>query len=364
MKQTPLYDQHVLLGGKMVDFFGWAMPLQYTGIIDEHAAVRNRAGIFDVSHMGEITLCGNDARHAVQYLMTNDVHRIEDGQIMYTPMCDELGGTVDDLLVYQFSHTHYLLVVNAANTDKDYNWILQHTTAFDVEVQNESDSWAQIAVQGPLAQTILQKTTEHDLDSIRFYRFAGDAAVGGVKAIVSRTGYTGEDGFEIYTNAADAPAVWNALLSAGGDDLAPCGLGARDTLRFEAALPLYGHELSDSINPLEAGLKPFVKPDKGFFLGKAALQAYTDGDDKRKVVGLELIDKGIAREGCEVFSGDQKIGVVTSGGVSPSLGTTNALALVGSVDVQVGDMVTIAVRKRQLKAKVVKKPFYTKKYKK
>jgi len=270
LKRTPLYEIHQRHGGKMIDFGGWELPVQYTGIIQEHHMVRGKAGIFDVSHMGEIEITGAKAQEFTRYLMTNDVTKLKDKQVQYTLMCYPDGGVVDDLLVYRFSEQHYLLVVNASNTDKDYQWILSHAPEV-IQVANVSEQYAQIAVQGPKAQEILQKISDTDLSQIRFFWFEPQVKMAGIECMVSRTGYTGEDGFEIYLPAAQAAELWEKIIEAGGENIVPAGLGARDTLRFEAKLPLYGQELGPDITPLEAGLSTFVKLDSGDFIGRDAL---------------------------------------------------------------------------------------------
>ena len=359
LKRTPLYEKHVQLGGKMIDFGGWEMPVQYSGIIDEHKHVRSAAGLFDVSHMGEIAIKGKDALAFIKKLVTNDVSGAQPGQAVYSPMCYPDGGVVDDLLIYKKGEEDYLLVVNAANTDKDFEWI-QKNIEGDVSAQNISAGIAQLALQGPLAQQILQELCELDLGTIKFYHFADGAMVAGVKALVSRTGYTGEDGFEIYTDAKDVTIVWDALL--GDGNVQPAGLGARDTLRFEAALPLYGHELGSDITPIEAGLGMFVKPDKGEFIGRDVLAAQKEQGALRKIVGFEMIERGVPRSHFDVVKDGEKIGFVTSGSFAPSLGKTLGMALVDKRFSEAGTQFDIMIRDKAVKAQVVKKPFYSKKY--
>ncbi|HQK53194.1 MAG TPA: glycine cleavage system aminomethyltransferase GcvT, partial [Sedimentibacter sp.] len=280
MKKTPLYEKHIQLKGKMIDFGGWSLPVEYTGIIPEHEAVRTKAGIFDVSHMGEITVKGEDSEKYLQMLLTNDISLLNNNQIAYTAMCYPHGGVVDDLLVYKYSNTDYLLVVNASNTEKDYQWMKENIFG-NTEILNVSENYAQLALQGPLAETILQKLTSKNLNEIEFYYFSDNVKVGNIEALVSRTGYTGEDGFELYFAYDKAEEMWDMILEAGKDEgLIPAGLGARDTLRFEASLPLYGHELDENITPLEAGLGFFVKLNKENFIGKEALA-------KQKSEGLQ-----------------------------------------------------------------------------
>ena len=363
MKQTPLYEQHVKLGGRIIDFGGWALPVQYTGIVEEHEHVRTAAGLFDVSHMGEITVKGRDAESFIQHLVTNDISKAVDGQAVYSPMCYPDGGVVDDLLVYRLGAEDYLLVVNAANTDKDYAWICEHLSG-DVKAQNVSDKWAQLALQGPKAQEILQRLTDYPLGEIRFYRFAPNVRVAGCDALVSRSGYTGEDGFELYTDPVNAPALWQALLEAGKDDgLIAAGLGARDTLRFEAALPLYGQEISAEISPLEAGLNRFVKLDKQDFIGKDALARQAADGLKRKLVGFEMVERGIPRGHYEIEKGGKPIGFVTTGSFSPTLKSNIGLALIQSEYAADGAEFDVVIREKPVKAHVIPIPFYSKKYK-
>jgi aminomethyltransferase len=364
LKKTPLYEKHTEMGGRIIDFGGWALPVRYDGIVKEHRRVREAAGLFDVSHMGEVAVQGPDAQGIIQNLITNDITNMETGQTLYSPVCYPDGGTVDDLLVYKLAGDDYLLVVNAANTDKDFEWMFENMKG-DAAIRNISDEIAQLAVQGPKAEEILQRLTDFPLDSIKFYHFAPNVQVGGATAIVSRTGYTGEDGFEIYCPASGAPGLWDELLREGEPmGLAPAGLGARDTLRFEAALPLYGHELSKDISPLEAGLGFFVKLNKESFIGKQALAKQKEEGVARRIAGFEMKEPGIPRAGYGVFSAGRKIGVVTSGGYAPSLDKNLGLALVETDCAAVGTGISIEVRGKQLRAEVVKKPFYQKKYKK
>ncbi|HET7657668.1 MAG TPA: glycine cleavage system aminomethyltransferase GcvT [Bacillales bacterium] len=359
MQRTPLNDMYDKYGAKKVEFHGWEMPVQFSKIQDEHEAVRTKAGLFDVSHMGEVTVKGSGALEFLQRLVTNDVSKLVPGKAQYAAMCYENGGTVDDLLVYQKGEGDYLLVINSANIDSDYEWISSHVEG-DVKTENISEEIAQLAIQGPKAEEILQKLTETDLSEIKFFKFKDNVEVAGVKALVSRTGYTGEDGFEIYCDAGDAVKLWEAIMEAGKPEgLLPCGLGARDTLRFEAKLPLYGQELSPEITPIEAGIGFAVKTDKeADFFGKSVLKKQKEEGAPRKLVGIEMIDKGIPRTGYEVFSGDEKIGEVTTGTQSPTLKKNVGLALVKSECSELGTEVEVQVRKKRLKAVVVKTPFY------
>lgn len=364
MKKTPLYDEHVQLGGKIIDFGGWALPVQYTGIIEEHNNVRSNAGLFDVSHMGEITVKGKDATAFIQNLVTNDISTAKDCQIVYSPMCYPEGGVVDDLLIYKLNDEDYLLVVNASNTDKDYEWIC-HNLEGDVRVENVSDKYAQLAIQGPKAEAVLQKLTETDLSSLKFFHFEPSVYIAGIEALISRTGYTGEDGFEIYSAAEGAQSLWQEILAAGRNEgLLPAGLGARDTLRFEAGLPLYGQEISQDITPLEAGLGWFVKLNKEGFIGREALKEQKEHGLKRKLVGLDMIDRGVPRSHFDVQADGEVIGFVTTGSYSPTLKKNVALALVDIDHAAEGTIVDVIIRGKPLKAQVIKTPFYSKKYKK
>jgi aminomethyltransferase len=358
-KQTPLYETHIHSGGKIVEFGGWLLPVQYSGIIAEHRAVREKAGLFDVSHMGEVMVEGPGALDYLQRVVTNDVSRLADAQVQYTPMCYADGGTVDDLLIYRYGSGKYMLVINAANIDKDYEWLRQNAAGFHVSVVNKSDDIAQIALQGPLAQTILSRITAAPLSSIGYYWFLPEAEVAGKQVMISRTGYTGEDGFEIYCRPEDASALWDALIRAGeADGLLPAGLGCRDTLRFEACLPLYGHELSPQISPLEAGLGRFVKLDKSDFIGKEALVRQQQEGLKRKMAGFILTDRGVARADYPVMAEGRCIGKVTSGSYAPSLDKNLGMALVESGYAAGGQGFTIEIRGKQVAAEVIARPFY------
>ena len=359
LKRTPLYDAHVRAGGKMVEFGGFEMPVQYkTGVIKEHMAVRTGCGLFDVSHMGEILMEGPDAVKNLNMLLTNDYTEMEDGQARYSPMCNEHGGTVDDLIVYKVSPEHYFIVVNASNKDKDYAWITGHAEG-DVTITDVSDEYGQIALQGPLAEKILRKLTAEENIPKKNYYAIWDRNVGGINAIVSRTGYTGSDGFELYPAAEDTEKLWEILLAAGQEEgLIPCGLGARDTLRLEASMPLYGHELSDTISPLTAGLGMFVKLDKADFIGKEALLAAGKPSERR--VGLKAVGRGIPREHQDVYIGDTKIGQTTSGTHCPYVGCPLAMAIIDAQYRKPGTRVEVDVRGRRVETEVVKMPFYTK----
>jgi aminomethyltransferase len=361
LKRTPLYPLYEEYGAKTIDFGGWDLPVQFSSIKEEHEAVRERAGIFDVSHMGEIAVRGKESAAFLQKMVTNDLSKLKEGRAQYTAMCYENGGTVDDLLIYRLGPDEFLLIVNAANTEKDYDWLTQHAGG-DVEVENVSDRYALIAIQGPKAQQILQKmATDTDLSEIKFFAFRQDVDLNGAKALVSRTGYTGEDGFEIYCKPEDAISLWKNLLEAGKEEgILPCGLGARDTLRFEATLPLYGQELSPEITPLEAGIGFAVKLNKEEdFIGKEALAKQKEEGVPRKLAGIEMLERGIPRNGYAVYSHDEEIGFVTSGTQSPTLQKNIGLALIKSEYSDIGTELEIAVRKKRLKAKVIETPFYT-----
>ncbi|MBU5311824.1 glycine cleavage system aminomethyltransferase GcvT [Tissierella carlieri] len=361
-KKTPLYDEHVGLGGKVVDYAGWYLPVQYEGLVAEHEAVRNAVGLFDVSHMGEITIKGKDALAFVDYLMTNDISKVVDNQIVYTFMCAPDGGVVDDLLVYKLAHDDFYLVVNASNTAKDYEWILEQKGNFDVEITNISDTVGEVAIQGPLAQKVLQKLTETDLNTITFFTLNRKVDINGVECMISRTGYTGEDGFEVYTTNEGIVKVWKDILEAGKEEgIKPCGLGCRDTLRFEASLPLYGHEISAEINPLEGGFKYFVKLDKASdFIGKEALNKQWKEGLKRKLAGFEMIDRGIPREGYEIQKDGKVIGHVTTGYMSPTLKKNIGNALIAPEYTELGTEVDIMIRNKPAKAKIISKKFLNK----
>ncbi len=362
MKRTALYDRHVNLNAKIVDFAGYEMPISYSSITEEHTYVREKCGLFDVSHMGEICVRGKEAEKFVDYIFTNDVLTMSENQVLYGMMCYETGGVVDDLLVYKFNKEHYLLVVNASNVDKDFDWVVKNNN-FDCKVSNESDNFSEVALQGPYAQTLLQKITSFDLNEITFFT-SRVIDVADAKVLVSRTGYTGEDGFEIYGTADDIVDIWDLLLENGKDNISPIGLGARDTLRFEVALPLYGNELSKDISPLEAGLGFAVKLDAGNFIGKDVLVKQKREKTVRRVCGIKMMDKGIIRHGYEIFCQGTKVGEVTTGYKSPSTGETVALAMVNRPYEKLGTELEVSVRGRMKKVVVRTKKFYNKNYKK
>jgi aminomethyltransferase len=360
LNRTPLFEVYKENGGKCIDFGGWELPVQFSSIKEEHEAVRTKAGLFDVSHMGEVEVKGSGALDYLQKMMTNDISRIKDGGAQYTAMCYENGGTVDDLLVYKIEDNHYLLVVNAANIEKDYQWLKEHVEE-NVELKNLSEEYAQLAIQGPLAEQILQKLAKDStLSDIGFFKFQNEVELNGVKALVSRTGYTGEDGFEIYCPAESASKLWRDILEAGEPEgILPCGLGSRDTLRFEANLALYGQELTAEITPIEAGIGFAVKVDKeADFYGKETLKKHKKEGAPRKLVGIEMLERGIPRHGYKVFNNDEEIGEVTTGTQSPTLKKNIGLALVKAEYSELDTELFVEIRGKKLKAKVVPTPFY------
>ncbi len=358
LKRTPLYPLYKQYGAKTVEFGGWDMPVQFQSILVEHESVRKRAGLFDVSHMGEFEVTGKDSRAFLQFLVTNDVFKLQPGMAMYSPLPNEHGGCIDDLLIYCFSEDRFWVVVNAGNIDKDFAWFQQHAGEFDVSLVDKSSDIALLALQGPLSEAILQRVTDVPLADLNYYRFV-EGRVCNRPAVISRTGYTGEDGFELYLDAEDSPAVWTELLVQGeSEGLLPCGLGARDTLRLEARLPLYGHELAEDISPFEAGLGMFVKLDKGDFVGKTALSAQKAEGVQRKIVGIELRERGIPRADYDVYFEGRLVGRVTSGTMSPTLKVPIGLALIDVDVAQVGTLLQVDIRGKQVPAEIVKTPFY------
>lgn len=361
-KKTPLYDRHIAAGGNVVDYAGWMLPVEYEGLKPEHDAVRNAAGLFDVSHMGEITVQGPDAQKFLNYLFTNDLTKTEDHSITYGMFCNENGGVIDDLLIYRKGENDYYLVPNASNTAKDYEWMLKNAEGYDVQIKNISDSVGEVALQGPNSEVILQKLTDTDLSTIPYYTFNDQVIVAGKPTMVSRTGYTGEDGFEVYSSVEDIGEIWDAIMEAGKEHgLKPAGLGSRDTLRFEASMPLYGNEMAEDITPLEAGLKFAVKLDKeSDFVGKEALSKQWADGLTRKVAGFELTGKGIPRQGYEVYKGDKKIGEVTTGYMAPTVGKAIGNALIDIDQTELGNEIEIQVRKKRVPAVIVSRKFLKK----
>lgn len=359
LKKTPLFDAHVALEGKLVPFAGYEMAVQYpSGIMAEHNAVRTNAGLFDVCHMGEFVLRGAGALDLIQKITVNDASTLDVGQAQYSAMCLESGGIIDDLLVYR-GDDHYMLVVNASNKEKDLAWVLKHADDFDVDVTDRSDATALLAIQGPKAAGIVQGLTDTDLDSIGYYRFAL-GTVAGVEGVISRTGYTGEDGFELYIPAEGGMKLWNALMEAGADDgLIATGLGCRDSLRLEMGYALYGNDLDEDHTPLESGLAWITKMDKGDFVGRDVLAKQKEEGITRRLVGLKLSDKGFPRHGYPITNEGEDVGVVTSGVVSPSLGIGVAMGYVPTELSKAGTEVGIRIRNKIIPAVVQRPPFYT-----
>ncbi len=357
LKRTPLYELHLEAGAKMVPFVGWEMPVHFTGIIEEHHSVRQSAGLFDVSHMGEIEISGPEAKEFVQYLTTNDIDALALNQVQYSTMCYPDGGIVDDLTVYRLAEDRFLFCVNASNTDKDYEWVTSHARG-EVEVKNTSAQTAQLALQGPRAQDILKPLVSADLESLQYYlSLLGE--VDGVLALISRTGYTGEDGFELYLQWEAAPRVWKTLMERGRPlGIKACGLGARDTLRMEVKYALYGNDITAETSPLEAGLGWVVKLKKGDFIGREALIEQKAQGLKRKLVGLELLERGIPRSGNEILADGEKVGFITSGTMSPTLGKAIGIGYVAIEHSEVGSPLEVDIRGRRRRAAVVKTPFY------
>ena len=360
LKRTPLYDEHRALGARLVEFGGWEMPVQYSGILEEHRAVRERAGIFDVSHMGEFRVEGPGALDFLQGLVPNNVARLGDGQALYTQICNEQGGTLDDLLIYHLDENRYMTVVNAGTMESDWDWFTKQAAGHaDVTLTNISYQTGLIALQGPRALDILQPLTETDLGAIAYYHFA-EGTVAGVSCLISRTGYTGEDGFELYCASDDVVALWRKLLEAGASQgLIPAGLGARDTLRLEAGFCLYGHELNEQTLPLEAGLGWSVKLEKGHdFIGREALLAQKRDGLPRKLVGVELRDRGVPRAGYAILRDGTPIGELTSGTVGPTLGKAIGMGYVPPAEAKIGAEVAIEIRGKAVPAVIVALPFY------
>ena len=359
-KRTCLYDKHVALGALISPFGGFDMPIQYTNIVDEHNAVRQACGIFDVSHMGEVLVTGPQSEKFVNYIFTNDIAGAPDGKIFYGMMCHPTGGVVDDLLVYRMGAQRFFLVINASNIDKDVAWIMEHAKDFDVVVENQSEKYGEVAVQGPKTEEIVERILGIQCNDLAFYT-CKEVEIAGETIIISRTGYTGEDGFEIYASHAFTNEVWDKLVGSG--EVKPCGLGCRDTLRFEVGLPLYGDELTDEITPLEAGLGMFAKLDKDF-IGRDALVAQKAEGLKRKIVGIELKDKAIPRHGYEVEADGKVIGVVTTGYNSISTGKSVCMAMLDIDYTKLDTEVAVRIRKKVFPGVVTKKRFYDKNYKK
>jgi aminomethyltransferase len=367
IRKTALYPVHRQLGAKMVEFSGWEMPVEYPsagGIIAEHMTVRTRAGIFDVSHMGDIRLAGPEALAAVQHISMNDASRLAVGQARYSALLYPQGTFVDDVIVHRLGEEEYLLVINAGTREKDFSWVRDNTRQFNCRVENLSDEFTQIAIQGPKGVNLLQKLTDADLSAVKFYWVTRGTVCGLKNILIARTGYTGEDGFEIYVPSDETTStrVWNEVLRAGEEfAVVPCGLGSRNTLRLEAKLPLYGHEISDTINVWEAGLDRFCKMEKSDFIGRMALEKAKAEGVSRTLVGLEMIDRGIARDGYRVLDQNGgEIGYITSGSPAPFLKKNIALAYVPPTFAAVGTGLHVEIRGRGVKAQVVLTPFYRK----
>jgi len=358
MRKTRFNELHKRLGGKMIEFCGWEMPVEYSGIIPEHMAVRTKAGLFDVSHMGEVLVTGKDALAYVQWLTPNDAGKLAPGQVQYTALMTPESTFVDDMLVYCVGPEEYFLVVNAANDDKDFAWIAGHTKGFAVEVEHQSEAYSQLALQGPQAEAILQPLTDIDLAGMKSFHWAKGKVVG-KDCLVSRTGYTGEDGFEIYTMDPDPGILWTTLIEKGGPlGLLPIGLGARDTLRLESKLMLYGNDISDKTTVLEADLKWIVKLQKGDFLGKPVIEKQLAEGLTRKLVGFEMTEPGIARPHYPVFFGGRKVGDVASGTFSPLLRKAIGLVYLPIEGTAVGAEFEVEIRGKRTKARVIPTPFY------
>ena len=358
LKHTALHAAHRRAGGKLVPYAGWEMPVTYAGTIDEHLAVRTAVGLFDVSHMGEVEIRGPQALQCVQHLTTNDASKLHIGQAQYAGLLYPSGGFVDDLLVHKLSDEHYLLCINAGNTDKDFAWIAQHAAAFDVEAVNTSPNYTQLALQGPQALAVLQPLVDVELSGIKYYWFT-HGHVDGVPALIARTGYTGEDGFELYFDPNESERIWDKLLAAGKEHgIQPCGLAARNTLRLEAKMALYGNDIDDTTTPLEADLAWIVKWQKGDFIGRDALVKQKEEGITRKLVGFEMIERGIAREHYPIWIGDTQVSQVSSGSPAPFLKKNLGLAYLPLAHTAIGTQFEIEIRGKRATAQVVETPFY------
>ena len=358
LKATPLLGLHKELGAKLVPFVGWNMPIQFAGVLSEHTCVRERVGLFDVSHMGEIEVKGKDAKKFLQFLLSNNVEKMFDGSILYSLMCYETGGVVDDLLAYRFSENHYFLCVNASNSDKDYDWIARHASSFNVNIKNTSSETSQLALQGPDAKNVLQSLCDISLDDLSYYNFR-KGMVNNVESLISRTGYTGEDGFELYLSPEKVSEVFRSLMEQGRSyGIQPIGLGARDTLRIEMGYPLYGNEIDNNPTPLDAGLGWVIKFDKGEFLGRGSLLKQKEqGSPRRKLVGLKLLTRGVPRAHYQVFKNGESVGEVTSGTFSPTLNTGVGLCYVSSEYSDIGNHLDMKIRDQLVATEVTQLPF-------
>jgi glycine cleavage system T protein (aminomethyltransferase) len=359
MNRTALYEVHKQLGAKMIEFAGWEMPVEYLGIRDEHLAVRESVGLFDISHMGEIEVHGKEASALCQWVTTNDVTKLKNFQAEYSLLCNPEGGVIDDIIVYKFSDEHFFICVNAVNTLKDYEWIKSAESKFRAEVLNKSLEFSQLALQGPNSQRILNDVLKKDFGALKRF-FCQLMNWNGADLIVARTGYTGEDGFEIFLPWDLAKGLWDEIMEKGKSyGIRPCGIGGRDTLRIEMGYPLYGHEIDEDTNPLEAGLNKFVKLDKENFIGKEHIANVVETGLKRKLVGFEMIERGIPRQGYGILKDNTVLGVVTSGTLSPSLQKSIGMGYL-KTDIEFGDEVEIEIRGTRRKAKIVSVPFYKK----
>jgi len=358
LKATPLLGLHKELGAKLVPFAGWNMPIQFAGVLSEHTCVRERVGLFDVRHMGEIEIKGKDAKKFLQFLLSNNVEKMLDGSILYSLMCYETGGVVDDLLAYRFSENHYFLCVNASNSDKDYDWIARHASSFNVNIKNISSETSQLALQGPDAKNVLQSLCDISLDDLSYYNFR-KGMVNNVESLISRTGYTGEDGFELYLSPEKVSEVFRSLMEQGRSyGVQPIGLGARDTLRIEMGYPLYGNEIDNNPTPLDAGLGWVIKFDKGEFLGRGSLLKQKEqGSLRRKLVGLKLLTRGVPRAHYQVFKNGESVGEVTSGTFSPTLNTGVGLCYVSSEYSDIGNHLDVKIRDQLVATEVIQLPF-------
>ena len=358
LKATPLLGLHKELGAKLVPFVGWNMPIQFAGVLGEHTCVREKVGLFDVCHMGEIEVKGKDAKKFLQFLLSNNVEKMFDGSILYSLMCYETGGVVDDLLAYRFSENHYFLCVNASNSDKDYDWIARHASSFNVNIKNTSSETSQLALQGPDAKNVLQSLCDISLDDLSYYNFRR-GMVNNVESLISRTGYTGEDGFELYLSPEKVSEVFRSLMEQGRSyGIQPIGLGARDTLRIEMGYPLYGNEIDNNPTPLDAGLGWVIKFDKGEFLGRGSLLKQKEqGSLRRKLVGLKLLTRGVPRAHYQVFKNGESVGEVTSGTFSPTLNTGVGLCYVSSEYSDIGNHLDVKIRDQLVATEVIQLPF-------
>lgn len=359
IKRTPLYNLHKALGAKFTTFAGWEMPLEYSGMKDEHLAVRSAVGLFDISHLGQIEVSGPKALDAIQLLTTNDASRLADNQIQYSLLCNPSGGIIDDITLYRFNENRFIFCVNAVNADKDFNW-LRDNIGNIATVTDRSSEYAVLALQGPLAQEVLQRICDTDLSRIKYYHFSV-GNISGIEAIVSRTGYTGENGFEIYIPSSSVEGVWNKVMEEGNNSgIKPCGLGARDSLRLEMGYTLYGNDITEDTTPMEAGLESFVKFEKPPFMGKEALQKQAREGSKKMLTAFELTGRGVPRSHYRIHAEGRRVGEVTSGGYSPTLGKGIGMGYVEKQFSAIGQKIEIEIREKMVEAVVVSRPFYNK----